>query len=229
MDVTRQIRRTNLKYGASDNTNPLGYSAAKTLNLAKGPSISRPDNLEVSVIPYALTYRDAVGLMGTENYYLKVTINVIGDIVKEFFEEEGWGAAELQPLVIDNTPSYLAAEVEYDEVEDDTNYNETEFPEVGLPAVGAEEYLSVELTNNGTGNIYVDNHLNVRLYTRDREEHPYDLMYISRYDYFYIGVHARNTRVLPYDFTLKIGGEYRDVSRIEDKRYIMKSNNRISY
>lgn len=229
MDVTREIRRTNLKYGASDNTNPLGYSAAKTLNLAKGPSITRPDNLEVSVIPYALTYRDAVGLMGTENYYLKVTINVIGDIVKEFFEEEGWGAAELQPLVIDNTPSYLAAEVEYDEVEDDTNYNETEFPEVGLPAVGAEEYLSVELTNNGTGNIYVDNHLDVRLYTRDREEHPYDLMYISRYDHFYIGVHARNTRVLPYDFTLRIGGEYRDVSRIEDKRYIMRSSNRISY
>ena len=229
MDVTRQIRRTNLKYGASDNTNPLGYSASKSLNLAKGPSINRPDNLEVSVVPYALNYKDTVGITGTENYYLKVTINIVGDIVKEFFEEEGWDAAELQPLVVDNTPSYLAAEVEYEEVEDDVNYNETEFPETGLPSIGWEEYLSVELINNGTGNIYVDNHVDVRLYTREKQEHPYDLMYISRYDYFYVGVHARNTRVLPYDFTLRIGGQYRDVSLIEDKRYIMKSENRISY
>ena len=104
-----------------------------------------------------------------------------------------------------------------------------EFPEVGLPAIGDEEYLSVEIINNGTGNIYVDNHVDIRLYTRDRQEHPYDLMYITRYDFFYIGVHARNTRVLPYDFELRIGSQYRHVSLIDDKRYIMKAQNRVSY
>lgn len=229
MDVTKQIRRTNLKYGSSDNTNPLSYVASKSLNLAKGPSISRPDNLEISVIPYALNYKDTVGITGTENYYLKVTLNIVGDIVKEFFEEEGWNAAGLEPLVIDNTPSYLTAAVEYDDVEEDSSYEETTFPEVGLPAIGDEEYLSVEISNNGTNNIYVDKHVDVRIYTRDGVEHPYDLMYISRMDHFYIGVHARNTRVLPYDITLTVGRQYRNVSLIEDKRYIMRAQNRISY
>ena len=229
MSVTRQIRRTNLKYGASVNTNPNNYVASKALNLSKGPSITRPDNLEVSVIPYALNYKDTVGLFGTDNYYLKVRLNIVGDIVKEFFEEEGWNSAELQPRVVDNTPSYLGAEVDYDTVEGDVDWTGVEFPQVGLPAIGDEEYLSVEIINNGTGNIYVDNHVDIRLYTRDKQEHPYDLMYITRYDFFYIGVHARNTRVLPYDFELRIGGQYRHVSLIEDKRYIMKAENRVSY
>ena len=220
MSVTRQIRRTNLKYGASVNTNPNNYVASKALNLSKGPSISRPDNLEVSVIPYALNYKDTVGLFGTDNYYLKVSLNIVGDIVKEFFEEEGWDAAELQPRVVDNTPSYLAAEVEYDTVENDIDWTGVEFPEVGLPAIGDEEYLSVEIINNGTGNIYVDNHVDIRLYTRDRQEHPYDLMYITRYDFFYIGVHARNTRHLPYNIEVTVGAEYKQSSELNEKELI---------
>ena len=65
--------------------------------------------------------------------------------------------------------------------------------------------LSVILFNRGTGNQYVDKHLDVRLYNRDREEHPYDIMYVRPSDVFYIGFHARNTKRLPYNVTCEIG------------------------
>ena len=229
MSVTRQIRRTNLKYGASENTNPNSYVASKSLNLSKGPSITRPDNLDISVIPYALNYKDTVGLFGTENYYLKVNLNVIGDIVKETFEELNWNAAEIETRVVDNTPSYLGADIDYVTVEADNNWTGAELNLGSLAPAGDEDYLSVEIINNGTGNIYVDKHVDVRLYTIDKQEHPYDLMYISRFDHFYIGVHARNTRTLPYDFELRVGREFKNISLIDDKRYIMKAEGRFSY
>ena len=86
-----------------------------------------------------------------------------------------------------------------------------------------------EAPPTGTGNIYVDKHVDIRLYTIDKQEHAYDLMYVSRFDHFYVGVHARNTRMLPYDFELRVGREFKHMSLIDDKRYIMKAEGRFSY
>ena len=66
---------------------------------------------------------------------------------------------------------------------------------------------SFYLQNNKTGNIYVDSHVDGRLYGIDREERPYELMYISSNDCVYVGIHARNTKRLPFDMTVSIGYE----------------------
>ena len=63
------------------------------------------------------------------------------------------------------------------------------------------------LENKGTNNIYVDNHVDSRLYGIDRQEHPYELMYVAAKDCIYVGVHARNTKRLPFDMTIYFGYE----------------------
>jgi hypothetical protein len=84
--------------------------------------------------------------------------------------------------------------------------------------------LSIDLKNLKTGNTYIDSWLDVRLYTADREEHPYDRMYIRENDFFYIGFHARNTRRLPYNVDCLVGDVYvREDSLTDDeRRYIAR-------
>jgi hypothetical protein len=69
-------------------------------------------------------------------------------------------------------------------------------------------YVSVDLENLKTGNKYIDSWFDVRLYSKAREEHPYDKMYVRLNDFFYIGFHARNTKRLPYNVKCVIGREY---------------------
>ena len=38
-------------------------------------------------------------------------------------------------------------------------------------------------------------------------EHPYELMYAAAKDCVYVGVHARNTKRLPFDMTIYFGYE----------------------
>jgi len=85
-------------------------------------------------------------------------------------------------------------------------------------------YVSIELKNLKTGNIYIDSWLDSRLYTANQEEHPYDKMYVRANDCFYLGVHARNTRRLPYNIECIIGNEYKGYSELtdEDRRYIAR-------
>ena len=71
-----------------------------------------------------------------------------------------------------------------------------------------------------TNNIYNDDWLDVRLYTQDKVEHPYNIMWMPNNEYFYVGFHARNTRRLPVDVELKIGYGYADAKAIENKEYI---------
>ena len=82
----------------------------------------------------------------------------------------------------------------------------------------ANPFVSVDLKNFKTGNIYTDSWLDVRLYTADKEEHPYDLMYIRPNQFFYLGIHARNTKRIPYNLELAIGEEYKPLEEIHDKR-----------
>lgn len=204
------------------------FAATKSLNLAKGPSLNRPDYLGVSVIPYEVRFKDRVGLFRNENYYLKVSLDIIGDVVLEAFEEDGWGAGSIT-LGPDNTPSYLDASIDYQADENDQNYEGSYFPDDGLPILGEEDYISVEVINRGVGNKFIDQNVDVSILTQEGEVHPHELMYITRKDHFYIAVHARNTRSLEYDIELRVGFQYRNIARIPDKRYIMKTSHRQSY
>ena len=85
-----------------------------------------------------------------------------------------------------------------------------------------DSYVSVDLENLKTGNKYIDNWFDVRLYSKSREEHPYDKMYVRLNDYFYIGFHARNTKRLPYNVKCVIGREYISGLSPEGMRYTNK-------
>ena len=84
-------------------------------------------------------------------------------------------------------------------------------------------YVGVSLSNLKTGNKYIDAWFDVRLYTKAREEHPYDEMYLPVKDYFYIGFHARNTKRLPYNVECLIGTGFKTKNEI-DPRLIAKVN-----
>lgn len=243
MDVTDQIRHYSILYGSSDNTNPASIAAAKKLNYAEGASITKPVNDLVSLVPSTLRYEDVTGLFGVENHFVKVQLKLFNPtaicypentyLCARFSEEEmvpedpyTWTnnglIAQGQAIILD----------EYDNTSDGSCGSETicwnGYEPSRLLGDTAPNYpsprVSVDLKNLKTGNQYTDDWLDVRLYTRDREEHPYDYMYVRPNDFFYIGFHARNTKRLPYNVSVTVGEQYVDESQIADKdrRYIAR-------
>ena len=170
-----------------------------------------------------------MGLFGVENYFLRINLNVVGDIVLAEYMEPGYNAAKIDLFDTSVSPSYNLATKDDDAPENDTSWNSAATPSLFLPNIGTESYLSVKLVNHETGNMYTDAHLDVRLYTSEHEEHPYDVMFIKPKDHFFVGVHARNTKRLPYNIEVKIGEEYTPLESIANRSYIMKSADRPSY
>jgi len=220
MDVTAEIFQNHLIYGASDNTAPAGLSSSRSLNYANGPSISRPDNIKIQVIPYTLKYQDSVGLFGAENYFVKVIVKVDYRYTLTCYEEKGWECAIVRDIK-DNDSNYDFAILDSEKDLITENTYEPAILNESLTEVN-NSYIEVNLNNLKTGNIYVDNWLDTRLYTADREEHPYDKLYVRDNDVFYIGIHARNTRRLPYNIECLIGKSYKAYEDMtdEDRQYI---------
>ena len=232
MDVTREIELLHRQYGSSDNTNPAYNSTNKSLNCASsGATIQNPEVLKVSTIPLKINFQDTVGLMGVENHFVRVNIDVKGSsnevlFVNGYLEaqmipvEEEEEVNTYEPAIVDSTVvRALRSEEEaklailsYGPTFFDTPING--YYPVFLTFSSLPNYLNpmvtVTLDNLGTGNQYIDSWLDCRLYTKDRQEHPYDMMLIGGEDYFYIGFHARNTRRLPYNITCTIGDLWLD-------------------
>ena len=209
MDVTRQILAYNNTYGASDYTGPHTLSASKSLNYAEGASITKPAVEKLSVIPYTFKYQDAVGLFGVENKFIRVNVDVDRNFSKACYEEPWYECAEMGEQ-IELTPYYENAFIDY--TKDTTTVNDYEpanIIEQGKVPLIYDGYISVDLKNLKVNNRYIDDWLDVRLYNKDREEVAEDKMYIRLKDYFYLGVHARNTKRLPYNIELTIGEELR--------------------
>ena len=223
MNVTKEIRQNHITYGASDNTAPNRTAAGRSLNYAAGPSIMRPDKTNVTVIPRTLKYNSTIGLFGAENYFVRVNLHIQDNAAGTCFEEIYWECAIVQfdSESFDQAPTYAQAEIDLNNFATDNTYVDADINDSYLPFVGSTPFVSVDLNNLKTGNMYVDNWLDVRLYTSDREEHPYDKMYVSANGFFYIGIHARNPRRLPFDVECLIGTEYRSYESIEDRRLIM--------
>ena len=208
-DVTPQIQKTNMIYGASDNTNPAYSSANRQLNYAVGGSIQRPEMDKVSIIPYTINYKDTVGLFGKENHFVRVNVNINPEVAFACFEEPGWECAVMnENLDLSTINTYVPAIA--DPELDKTIVNTYDPAAVlrGSLSYKSDAYISVDLENLKTGNKYIDSWFDVRLYTATREEHPYDKMYVRLNDVFYIGFHARNTKRLPYNVKCVIGQEY---------------------
>ena len=221
MDVTQEILNNHLIYGASDNTNPQGIAASKSLNYAKGATLQKPVLEKVSVIPRRLKYADTVGLFGAENVFIKVDLN-IKDTGNLCFEEPYWECLKmtLGSFPVENTYSTAVM----DATKDLDIVNTYEPAQITNKLANLNNpYVGVSLANLKTGNKYIDAWFDVRLYTKAREEHPYDEMYLPIRDYFYIGFHARNTKRLPYNVECLIGTGYKPFDEV-DPRLIARVN-----
>ena len=219
-DVSIQVMNSHLIYGASDNTNPQGLSASKSLNYANGPSMQRPIIDRVTVIPFTLHYNDTIGLFGAENCFVRVDLD-LQTLQGVCYEEPDWECA-LVTRVATAIPYYDDAVIDVNQDLTIVNTYEPAQFNNNIGILPGEGVASVDLFNNKTGNQYVDDWLDVRLYTLDGQEHAYDRLYVGLKSSFYVGFHARNTRRLPYDVSIEIGNvitKARELPRSE-RRYL---------
>lgn len=231
MDVTDQIRKYQIQYGASD-FNDLAYIAAqRKLNYSQGSNINKPIVDSVSLIPSKLKYQDATGLFGTENTFVRVNVKPLNPTAI-CFPENTYFCAELGTETIDPSDEYTfdngrnnpgqALTFDNEDLVTRNTYEGAQFIGSTIPVL-FNTHISVALKNLKTGNKYVDDWLDVRLYTANREEHPYDFMWIPLKSTFYVGFHARNTKRLPYNVEITVGEQIVNDFDIEDRRYIMRS------
>lgn len=219
MDVTDQILQSHLIIGGSDNTAAHSLSPSRSLNYAQGPSMQRPIDERVTVLPRRLHYQDSVGLFGAENVFVRVKLD-IKDTGNLCFEEPYWLCLRITGGDFDLVETYYTAVFDYNK---DLTTVETYEPAVLTNKLASihDPVVGINLSNLKTGNQFIDKWLDIRLYSRSRFEHPYDLMYVRPNDYFYIGFHARNTRRLPYDVECMIGIDYASRDDV-DPRYLAK-------
>jgi len=213
-DVTPQILDHHRIYGGSDSTKQGYTSSSRALNYANGATIQRPETERVSTIPRVMNYRDAVGLFGAENHYVKVNVLLQNPILGDYeintykpaaLSEEVQVITDPYTLINDgyDTPGQAYIDYEADLTTVNT-YEPAMFAGESLEGINSK-FFKVELRNLKTGNIYIDSWLDARLYNKNHEEHPYDIMYIKYNEPFYIGFHARNTKRLPYNIDCVIG------------------------
>ena len=215
MDVTQEILKNTEIYGSSDYTAPWSLASSKSLNYAQGASIQKPVQERVTVLPRRLKYQDTTGLFGAENVFIKVDLKII-DTGNLCFEEPYWECLKITFADSELLNTYYTAE--YDVALDLETVNTYEPAQITnkLSSIPSP-HVGVSLTNLKTGNKYIDAWFDVRLYTKAREEHPYDEMYVPINDYFYIGFHARNTKRLPYNVECLIGTGYKSKNDIDPK------------
>ena len=91
-----------------------------------------------------------------------------------------------------------------------------------------KDFVAIQVENLGTGNTYNDSWLDTRLYSKDRIEHPGDLMYVKKNEWFYLGIHARNTRRIEYNIKIHIGfsdSKFEDIADKSGVRRLIKNGN----
>ena len=167
MDVTQEVRRNHIIYGASDYTAPHGLASGKQLNYAEGATITKPSLQNCSTVPYTFKYEDTVGLFGAENHFVKITLNIIGDKVRACFEENGWQCASETEQKAEEL-YWDMRDIDARATELDPAYEPAAILKNALPNL-KQGYLSVDLNNLKTNNKYIDSWLDVRLYTIERE------------------------------------------------------------
>ena len=212
MDVTEQILAHHQIYGSSDSTNQSYVASGQCFNYSKGNTIQKPIEYGVTVFPFKADLKGEVGLFGAENVFYKFNVKV-QDSATFCLEEAGWICAEidqnLQPVDPSDEYTFVPtaklgqAFIDFDKPELDESYESADL--IYPNYIENFNQFSVYLENKGTDNIYVDSHVDSRLYKSDREEHPYELMYIASQDCVYVGIHARNTKRLPFDMTIYFG------------------------
>ncbi len=222
MDVTQQIDRQMIVSGGGS-SRPEYYSVNRSLDRSKGSnSLINAESQLITALPHASNYKDSVGLFGAENIFIKVELDVQNVQAKE---DTIITINDYTECIIteDKNSNMYWDEAERDYALDLFTVNEYE------PAVFINELtilprslVKVDLNNLKTGNKYIDAWFDVRLYQKNREEHPYDIMYVPYNSYFYVGFHARNTKRLPYNVSMTVDGLYSEYAlSAAEKRYLV--------
>ena len=226
VSVTQEQNRSRQLYGGGGSSNPAYLAPSKNLNFAVGSNTMLNARSErVTAIPYTSNYKDSVGLVGAENIFLKVDLNIQytnrgfdneeilnGDYYEANTLDIADPGAPFWESVFFNFQEDLFIENTYEPVEVSTQF-----------AFVPNGVVRVDLENLKTGNRFIDAWFDVRLYTKDRQEYPYDTMYIGVDDYFYIGFHARNTKRLPYNVRMTVGSEIISTYQLtaEQRKYLV--------
>ena len=248
IDITDQIRLYHDLYGGSDNTQAGGLAASKSLNYAHAPTMQQAQPVKTTVYPFTFKLMGQVGLFGAENYYVRVDVDLLNPLNAEF-EEDGWFPADIEYSSATVVNTYESEVITFgpDEVIESNNQQLNDNNRCKDYIVNPNDpvsdwitqqncyidaiitdpipffwdpYVSVRLKDIGTGNIYIDNWLEPMLYTRERKMWGYDKMYIRPKDFFYVGVHARNTRHLPYNIEVIVGEEYKQSSDLNEAELV---------
>ena len=210
MDVTTEVNKSLITMGGSGTTYSPHLASAKTLNYAADKSSINNAAVEtITAIPYTVKYSDTVGLFGTENVFIKLQLNILSSSSAfANVETPENDYISVWTFIEDATiNTYETGIFDFITIEGTVNTYETARISNDLSEF-RNLYVRLDLKNLKTGNKYIDSWFDVRIYTRDKKEYPYDTIYISRNDYIYLGFHARNTRRLPYNIEMDIGYEY---------------------
>ena len=221
MDVTEQYLATLTKYGASELTQSDDLVGSGSLVYAKGPSMQRAVEQVVTSIPFEFNYQGEIGLMGAENVFFKIILDIKDTgAMGNCFEEPFWECVAVDIDGTDLDAAYEDAEADFDAEEGDFPiYNEARFTNE-LPFQRVDDLIGIRLTNVGTGNIYEDANVDSRLYSDCRFEHAYDDMFVKVKGSFYVGIHCRNTKRNAYNVKCRIGTTWRgydQLSKDEEK------------
>lgn len=221
INVTGEIRRNHHIYESSGSTGQHSNAASKSLNYANGASIQRPWEMVIYSLPREDKWEDAVGLFGAENKFIKYTPDPKIEYANSCFEDDSYECAQLEQ---DPVPEVEYLPIDYDnrDFPPEDTYEQLMVTANALPKYYDSDYYSVEIINNGVGNIYMDDWLDVRLYNKDRDEHPFTKMWLPLTEPFYVGFHARNTKRLSYNVDILIGKKILPTSGIKNKQEIRK-------
>ena len=222
MDVTQEIQLRGQSY-STGTTNPSGLVASRSLQFAKGPTMDRAVVTRISAIPQSLVYEDTVGLFGTENQYVRFELNA-EDIIQGVDVEDADG---YRTVLQDRGMDLSVVGSDYDGAVSDDSVQEDQSVYVkavftSLFADVRTTLVSIDLTNLRTGNMYVDNWVDVRLYDGHGRPHEYDKLYITPRSSFTLGIHARKANRLPFRLQIDIGFEILSVFDVtaEQRRYM---------
>ena len=212
MDLTDQVNGLRQTMGGSGSSRVEYLSSNKTLDFAKSSnSLLNPTTQKITQIPQRINYKDAVGLFGAENIFIKIDLDVLTG--NKVFDRDGntintYEAAYVDNAFPDNTDPYWdPAVMDFNlDLEIVNTYEPAEL-NASIDTI-LKPLVQVDLANLKTGNKYIDAWFDTRLYTKDKMEWPYDIMYINPKSYFYIGFHARNTKRLPYNVSMTVGDTF---------------------
>ena len=209
-DVSTTLNRYDRQYGGMGSTKPEVTSVNRRLDYAAGNTIQDPVIETVSTAPATVNFENTVGLFGAENTFVKVNLGIVATDVSEesFTDPDGYDTAFINRRAVEgDAPDYIAALL--NDALDTSVVNDYDPAEL-ISSIGdlVDPVVSVTLENLKTGNIYIDNYLDIELYGPDRRTLGSDTVYVGINGYFYIGFHARRTKRLPYKAKVTIGTEF---------------------